>query len=64
MAEQDEIPGVTNQKAAATESVWTYFFYTGPMETVALTEPQDFTGRIGRVGIGLISEVERTKTNV
>jgi len=29
------------------------FFYTGLLETVALTEPQDVTGRSGRVGIAL-----------
>lgn len=34
------------------------FFYTGLMETVALTEPQDVTGRLGRVGISLKTEVE------
>ena len=34
------------------------FFYTGLVETVALTEPQDLTGRLGRVGIGLKTEVE------
>ncbi|KAF2271692.1 uncharacterized protein EI97DRAFT_462575 [Westerdykella ornata] len=34
------------------------FFYTGLVETVALTEPQDLAGRLGRVGIGLQTEVE------
>lgn len=29
------------------------FFYTGSIETVALCEAQDVTGRLGRLGIGL-----------
>jgi tyrosyl-DNA phosphodiesterase 2 len=33
------------------------FFYTGLLETIALTEPQDVTGKVGRLGIGLTTEV-------
>jgi hypothetical protein len=34
------------------------FFYTGPVETVALSEVGDVTGRFGRVGIDLKTEIE------
>jgi hypothetical protein len=34
------------------------FFYTGQVETMALTEPQDVTGKLGRVGIDLKTDVE------
>ena len=34
------------------------FFYTGSIETVALDEAQDVTGRLGRLGINLKTEVE------
>lgn len=34
------------------------FFYTGLVETVALTEPQDLVGKLGRIGIALKTEVE------
>ncbi|KAF7511609.1 hypothetical protein GJ744_003772 [Endocarpon pusillum] len=33
------------------------FFYTGSLETVAVHEAQDITGRLGRLGIGLKTEV-------
>lgn len=34
------------------------FFYTGSIETVALNEAQDVSGRLGRLGIDLKTEVE------
>lgn len=34
------------------------FLYTGSIETVAIHEVQDITGRLGRLGIGLKTEVE------
>lgn len=34
------------------------FFYTGSIETVAITETQDITGRIGRLGINVKTDVE------
>ena len=34
------------------------FLYTGSMETVALREPQDVTGKLGRLGIDLKTDVE------
>ncbi|ERF77113.1 hypothetical protein EPUS_08680 [Endocarpon pusillum Z07020] len=34
------------------------FFYTGSLETVAIHEAQDITGRLGRLGISLKTEVE------
>ena len=34
------------------------FFYTGCIETLPLTEAQDISGRIGRLGIDLKTEVE------
>ena len=34
------------------------FFYTSSLETVAIHEAQDITGRFGRLGIGLKTEVE------
>ncbi len=34
------------------------FFYTGSLQTVTLTETEDIAGRIGRLGIGLKTEVE------
>lgn len=34
------------------------FFYTGSIETVAIHGVQDITGRLGRLGIGLKTEVE------
>ncbi|KAK0105032.1 hypothetical protein ONS95_004600 [Cadophora gregata] len=33
------------------------FLYTGSLEIVALDEPQDVTGRLGRLGIGLKTEI-------
>jgi tyrosyl-DNA phosphodiesterase 2 len=37
------------------------FFYTGSIQTVAVQEAQDITGRLGRLGIGLKTEVEAWK---
>lgn len=34
------------------------FFYTGSLETVPLSEVHDFTGKLGRLGIGLKTEVD------
>ena len=34
------------------------FLYTGSLETVALDEAQDVIGRLGRLGIGLKTEVD------
>ena len=34
------------------------FFYTGSIETVSLRETEDLAGRIGRIGLGLKTEVE------
>jgi len=34
------------------------FFYTGSIETIALNEAQDVSGRLGRLGIDLKTEVE------
>ena len=34
------------------------FLYSGSMETVALREPQDVTGKLGRLGIDLKTDVE------
>jgi tyrosyl-DNA phosphodiesterase 2 len=34
------------------------FFYTGSVDTIALAEVQDLTGKIGRLGIGLKTKVE------
>ncbi|KAL5115791.1 hypothetical protein ACEQ8H_006286 [Pleosporales sp. CAS-2024a] len=34
------------------------FFYSGQLETMALSESQDVAGRVGRLGIGVKTEVE------
>lgn len=34
------------------------FFYTGSADTVGLTEAQDLTGKVGRLGIGVKTKVE------
>jgi tyrosyl-DNA phosphodiesterase 2 len=34
------------------------FFYTGSIETFAIHEVQDISGKLGRLGIGLRTEVE------
>lgn len=40
------------------------FFYTGRVETVALKKSQDVTGKLGRVGIGVRTEVEAWESDV
>ena len=34
------------------------FFYTGLVETMALVEPQDLTGKVGRLGIGIKTNIQ------
>ncbi|OAL43768.1 hypothetical protein IQ07DRAFT_551838 [Pyrenochaeta sp. DS3sAY3a] len=45
-------------KAARTRKRLDKFYYTGHLETVPLSEPQDVTGKIGRIGIGCKTVVE------
>ncbi|KAI1424993.1 Endonuclease/exonuclease/phosphatase [Xylaria sp. FL1777] len=39
------------------------FFYTGSVETFPVEEAQDFSGKIGRLGIGVMAEVESPEYN-
>ncbi|KAL5405588.1 hypothetical protein PMIN04_012302, partial [Paraphaeosphaeria minitans] len=50
------------QSGARTRKRMDKFFYSGLVEAVALTEPQDATGKLGRIGIGLETEIEAWQT--
>ena len=45
-------------KESSTRKRLDKFYYTGHLETVPLSEPQDVTGKIGRIGIGCKTVVE------